>query len=252
MFRTLGLSLAVLCVLSCTTNPALETFPLRQVDRTPDNSAKVTDWSPRGVGWQTLDLDGNPTDPTLAFWPFAFQNPAVVNVVPTFDQGFLGTQVPFAADGGNFWVASLNWAPSTDEIFGANNQYTLGLFHRQKTTDDQALDTGLQFTDLYFDEGFSVYLVRLSAAGEWQLTDRLWVRPGIAAYGYLRPSVEKIVGNRRYFMNSGLVAEYPLTFDLGLQLLPRWGFRAGYSLYWLGRPNGSWEQRYIVGLSLVY
>jgi hypothetical protein len=246
--------LPTLCLLflvaSCATNPAMETFPDRRIDRNLSNSGKVTGWSTIGIGRLSHLATGATENKTPFPWPFYLENPAVENTKSVFDQGLIGVTVPFKNEEENFSVVSLGWAPTNDAIFGFNNQYNVGLARRQMAGTNQAFDYGFDVTDIVFDAGFSIYLVRLNLATEIQLTDFLWIRPQVSAYIFDIPLHTTTVGNLTYRTNNGISTEFPLSLELALEPNKSWGLRAGYQYAQLGRINHTWDQQYYLGLTM--
>lgn len=252
MRRVLLLSLTALLAASCATNPALENLPDRRIDRTIENTRKINDWSVIAIGAVSQTPLGEIKTTLPLPWPFYYRDPAVSNALSVFDQGFFSLNVPVPNEDSNYSVVTLSWTPSNDGVFGYNNQYTLGVTRRQPAGPDHAFDYGLSVTDMVYDEGFSVYLARFALATEWQLGDHLWLRPGVSASVFQMPGRQKVIGNLRYTMSEGIFAEYPLTVEAALDFNKFLGLRAGYSLYWLGRTNGSWDQKYSIGTSVVF
>jgi len=249
-----GLSLLFLLPLfgSCVSNPGMEKFPDRRIDRNLSNSEKITSWSTIGAGRLSRSTSGEVSNKIPVPWPFSFENPAVENALSGFDRGLLGVSVPVRNEDENFLVVALGWAPSTEAIFGYNNQYSLGLVRRQLVNQDSALDYGIAVTDIMFDAGFSIVLYRLGLSTELQITDFLWIKPGVSAYLFDVPDYSTVVGNLKYKTKSGISAEYPIRFEWAMDPNKHWGLRSGYSLSWLGRANNSWDQQYYLGFSVNF
>lgn len=251
--NTLLLVLIVFTFVSCATNPAMETFPQRRIDRTPHKTAGVSSWGTMVVGRKTLDHYGKSSELTPTVLPVFYSFHALDNIL--VDGAFFPNQMAIQVldDKVSDSTVDLGFQFSSEDYIGDVVDGSLGFSRRSYLSEQIVVGTSISVGHLfYFNDGPQNFTLEVMLKPEVQIGDILWIRPGVGFRTESQGAFSGSSGNIHYYSKERLDFLFPVTLDASLSIVKYFEIIGKYSLDFLGEKDGSYDQKYQLGGMLYF
>jgi len=247
------LLLLSLILFSCATNPAMEHFVARKIDRPFVQADGIRTFSAIGNGSYAKDVVGKETVtypiPLPLYYSFTLFENVAVN----------GALIPISVDWqienspAGYWGLTTGLGFGSSPYFGFYWDPTVVLTRKLRLDDTTASLVSVKVHDVVYSEGGPTTLgAAVLVAGEFQWGPAFWTQAGVVVNSAYTSSYSKIVGAYRYWTDDGVKFEFPLYLAASVNLGRTWDLNGSYTFSFLGRTNQTWEHSYSVGATVNY